>query len=137
MATNYITLKYSDSTGAKYFRVLTEGYDDGLLNRSENVVRQIGGGIDHSVGAIYLTWTMIIRVRWTELETGYGNLVDLENFFKKNNPNATPSNVIKFTDHHGTERNVHIIGPMQKMLLGSQIEGSQAWYLIRLQLMEV
>lgn len=139
MAQDYIWLKTSDggATKSKKFKVLTQDYDDGTLEKAEEVNKTIGGGIDHSVGAVYKTWAPIIRVRHTETEADYGNVADLEYFFSLNNPNGIPSNDITFIDHHQTTYIVHLVGKLTKNLLSCEIEGTEAWYLYKLNFMRV
>ena len=136
---DYIWLKTSDSgaTLSKKFRVLQQDYDDGTLEKAENINRTIGGGVDHSVGGVYMTWSMVIRVRHTETETDYGNKDDLEYLWGLNNPNGTPSNDITFIDHHQVQYTVHTVGKLTKNLLGCQVEGECAWYLYKIKLMRV
>jgi hypothetical protein len=137
MAENrYMSLNNSAGTSEYKFRVVAEGYDDGTLNRSESLNRAIGGGIDHSLGQVYRTWSPMILVRFTETDSGYGNLSNLEYFYALNNPAGTPSNKLTFTNHHGTSYYVHMVGTMEKQCLGSRIEGTQAWFVYRLTLME-
>ena len=138
-AVDYIWLKTSDAgaTLSKKFRVLQQDYDDGTLERSESLDKTVGGGIDHSIGAIYKTWSMIIKVRETESEADYGDKDDLEYLYGLNNPNGTPSDSITFIDHHQVEYTVHMVGKMTKNLLGCEIEGTDAWFLYRIQLMRV
>lgn len=142
-AQNHIHLISTDSVIDKMFRVIAEGYDDGTWNRAESVRRLVGGGVDQSLGATYRTWAPIIMVRHTEPVSGYGTLDDLETFYKYNNPNATKSPIIKFATNHHTDPgpsptiNVIMTGQMQKQCLGCQIEGTNAWYIYRLSLMEV
>ena len=137
MTVDYITFETSDSSLSKKFRVLQQDYDDGTLERSEQLSKTIGGGVDHAMGAIYKTWSMIIRVRHTEDVDGYGDLEDLEYFYSLNNPNGTPSNDITFTDHHLVEYTVHMVGKLTKNLMGTEIVGLQAWYLYKVSLMRV
>lgn len=136
---DHIWFKTSDNgaTLSKKFRVLQQDYDDGTLEKTESVNKTIGGGIDHSVGAIYKTWSMIVKVRHTETETDYGDKDDLEYFYSLNNPGGTPSNDITFIDHHQVTYTVHTVGKLTKNLLGCQVEGECAWYLYKLQLLRV
>jgi hypothetical protein len=133
-ARKYITLADSNNSKVKYFRVISEGYDDGTLNRAENLTRTIGGGFDHSIGSPYKIWSPTILVRESESVSGYGTASDLEYFYKLNNPNGVPTNTITFTDHHGAAKTVHVTGQMPKQCLGCMIEGAEAWFLYRLQL---
>lgn len=134
MAVDYIILTTSDSSLSKKFRVLAQGYDDGTLEKAESRQRTLGGGIDHSAGAVYKIWNPVIKVRHTEAESGYGSLSDLEYLYSLNRPNGTPSNVITFTDHHSVENLVRFAGTFRKAYLGTSIEGSEAWATVALQL---
>jgi len=112
-----------------------------MLSKSQEVNKTIGGGIDASVGAVYRTWNPTIMVRHTESESGYGTLADLETFYSYNDPGGTPSNIINFYDHHWTSGDptatIIMLGDFQKQVLGVSIEGSNAWYHVRLELHEV
>jgi hypothetical protein len=137
--TDYIWFKTSDAgvTLSKKFRFIAENYDDGTLEKAEKINKTIGGGLDHSVGGIYKTWSPIVKVRHEETETDFGNRDDLEYFWSLNDPNGTPSNDITFIDHHQTEYIVHMVGKMTKNLLGTQVDGYCAWYLYKINLMRV
>jgi hypothetical protein len=137
MANSYITLTDSAAVKSKRFRVLQEGYDDGTWNRSENIRRLIGGGLDHSYGATYRTWNALIKVRHTETDANYGALSDLEYFYKLNNPAGSPNTTLTFVDHHGTSLSVQIVGQMPKNALSCSIEGTTAWFIYKIQLIEV
>ncbi len=139
MQVNYIILRTDDTPATKEckFRVLAQDYDDGTPEKAETLDRTIGGGLDHSMGAIYTSWSPIIRVRHTESDTGYGTLADLYYFYALNNPNGTPSNNVEFVDHHQVEHIVHLTGTFQKSLLGVNVEGSEGWYLVRVKLVEI
>jgi len=138
MASAFIWLKTSDGTTiSKKFRVIAEGYDDGTPDKSVSMEKTIGGGLDISQGAVYRSWSPVIRVRHTETETDYGNLQDLEDLYALNDPGGTPSNIVTFTDHHDTTHYVMLVGEFRKQLLSAMIEGQYAWYLVRLRMMEV
>lgn len=139
MEVSYIEFKTSDAgvTKSAKFRVIAQGYDDGLPEKAENIERTIGGGIDYSSGAVYLSWNPMIRVRHTESETGYGTLADLLYFYELNNPNGTPSNKITFIDHHQTEYTVFMVGAFRKGLMGCKVEGGEAWYTVQVQLVRI
>lgn len=136
---DYIWFKTSDdgATRSKKFRVLQQDYDDGTLEKAEDLKKTIGGGVDHSVGEVYKTWSMIIKVRDEETELDYGDKEDLEYFWGLNNPMGVPSNDITFIDHHQVEYTVHTVGKLTKNLLGTQIQGECAWYLYKMQLIRV
>lgn len=139
MSVDYIWLKTSDGgvTKSKKFKVIAQDYDDGTPEKAEEVNKTVGGGIDHSVGAVYMTWAPIIRVRHTESAPDFGNMADLEYFYSLNNPNGTPSNNITLIDHHQTTYIVHTVGKLTKNLLSCEIEGSEAWYLYKINFLRV
>lgn len=139
MEYGYIELRTDDAgaTLTKKFKVVAEGYDDGSLDKSQNVEKTIGGGIDASAGEIYKSWSPIIKVRETETESGFGDLADLETFYSYNNPGGTPSDRITLIDHHGDSYVVLLLGTFQKMYLGVKIEGEHAWVLVRVYMQEV
>lgn len=134
---NHIWLNNSTTTLHKKFRVVAQGYDDGTPEKAESLERTIGGGLNLSVGAIYTTWSPIIRVRHTETETDYGTLDELMTFYSYINPNGTPTNKLTFTDHHGVDHSVYIVGSFKKAIMGFHIEGDQAWYTVALRFIEV
>ncbi len=134
---DYMELKTSDASVLKRFRVLAQGYDDGTLRKAESLDRTIGGGVDHSVGAVYVDWNPIIRVRHTEIDSNYGTLAELRAFYELNDPSGTPSNDVTFIDHHEVEHNVHLVGDFQKSIMGTKTEGTLAWVLVKVQLVEV
>lgn len=139
MAVDYIELQTSDggATLTKRFKVLTQGYDDGTLDKAENLQRTIGGGIDHSVGEVYRSWNMIIRVRHTETDANYGTLADLRTFYNLNDPGGTPSNDITLIDHHQQSYTVHFVGSLESSVLGSMIEGEYAIFIVKVRMIEV
>lgn len=130
VANKFIWLKSSDLSMQFKFRIMQQGYSDGELEKMESRSRTIGGGIDHSVGAVYQSWRMIVRVRHTEPEANYGTLADLEAFYRLNNPGGTPTNQITLTDNHGIDFQVHMIGNFGKQFMGSAIEGKEAWSMV-------
>jgi hypothetical protein len=134
---DHIWLKDSDLSVQKKFRVIAQGYDDGTLEKAENIKRTIGGGIDHSVGAVYRSWSPVIRVRQDEPLSDYGSLDDLVYFYSLNEPGGAPSNDITLVDHLGQSWTVHIIGDFRKSLMGVKVEGQDAWSLVRIRMIEV
>jgi hypothetical protein len=134
----YIILETNDggATISKYFRVVAQGYNDGMLSKSQSVKKTIGGGIDASTGEVYQSWNPVIRVWHTETEAGYGDLQDLKDLYSLNDPGGTPSNVINFYDNHGTQHNVLMLGDFKKQLVGTDIEGEQASFFVKLDLQE-
>jgi hypothetical protein len=134
---DYMELKTSDASVLKRFRVVAQGYDDGTPRKAESLDRTIGGGVDHSVGAIYLDWNPIIKVRHTEDVADYGSLADLLAFYALDDPSGTPSNDITFIDHHEVEHTVHLVGDFKKSYLGVKTEGNLAWLMVKVQLVGV
>jgi hypothetical protein len=129
----YIWLTTSDQSLSKRFMVLQQDYDGGTESKQEEIIKTISGGIEHSIGAVSTQWRMIVRVRNWDDDTN-GNLSDLEHFFSLNNPNGTPSNLLTFVDHYGYEHKVIMLGNMKKNLVATVIEGPDALYLYRLEL---
>lgn len=134
---NYIELETSDSSIKKRFRVLAQGYDDGTLNKAEKLDRTIGGGYDHSLGAIYEEWNPVIRVRHTEEDSNYGTLQELRDFYEYNDPGGSITPDITLYDHLNQSHTVHMVGSFRKQLLGTKVEGTSAWYIVSLKLVAV
>lgn len=139
VAVDHIWLKTSDAgaTLAKIFRVVATAYNDGQLDKAESMARTIGGGIDHSMGAVYRSWNPTIKVREEEDIADYGNTQDLKDFYGLVDPGGTPSNIITFIDHHQEEITVKMQGAYRSQTLGTAIEGFEAWTLVQLRLVEV
>jgi hypothetical protein len=135
VANDYIILRSSDSSIDKKFKVLSD-YDDGTPEKAGTAKRTLGGGVSYSVGGIYYSWNPTIRVRHTEPDPDYGDLQDLIDLYELNNPNGTPSNVITFIDHHNVSHSILMIGSLQKAVLGSAIEGSEAHLIVRVTMQE-
>lgn len=139
VAVDHIWLKTSDAgvTKSKIFRVVATAYNDGQEDKAESMARTIGGGIDHSMGAVYRSWNPTIKVREDEGIADYGDIADLKYFYRLVDPGATPNNVITFIDHHQEEITVKMQGAYRSQTLGTAIEGSEAWTLVQLRLVEV
>jgi len=129
----YIQLWDSTSGSGGYFRVIQTGRKR-TLEKSQTKSTTIGGGLDITMGGVYETHDYIIRVGYDDPDAGYGNYAILEYLYRLNNPNGSPSNVIKFTDHYGTLHDAYITGDFQDDLLGCDIEGQNAWWTVRLRL---
>ena len=134
---SYIGLVNSDGSLSKSFYVLHEGYDDGTYNRTENISWTLAGATDVSLGEVYRTWSMVIKVRQIETEYGFGDVDDLEAFFQYTSPNGTPNTTITFIDHHQHTASVHLISNSTKQLMGIMVEGSNAWYMYKITFMEI
>lgn len=114
----------------KKFAVLYEGYKPRLTKRA-NLEETINGGMDAQFGAIYDVRDYVIRVRYTENETEWGDLEDLRAFFVLNNPNGNPSNVITLCDHFDDEYQVWMVGDFQENILSVEVDNEEAWYNVR------
>jgi hypothetical protein len=136
-AGDVISLINSDGTLSMWFRVIAEGYGDGMLTRTETIRRSIEGSLDHTIGDLYTIYEVVIKARHIELESGYGDIADVETFFSYVDPNGVPSNVLTFIDHHGRTHTVQIVDSMQKSMIGVNVEGSTAWFLYKLVLQEI
>jgi len=132
----YIVLTDSAATKTKRFRVMWEGFKP-TLDKAQSVNRAVNGGLDVSMGGIYEGYEMVIRVRHTEADSNYGTLADLEYFYRLNDPTPTsgsPSNLITMTDHFGTTKYVYMLGQFPRLLMGCEIEGTEAWYMVPVQI---
>lgn len=131
--TPYIIL--TNSTGGPasktFYRVMLEGY--GVTDRKSQSMRVTAGGDwDITEGAVKEIHQYIIRIRETEPTTGYGALADLRTLYALNNPGASPSNILQFTDHYGgSARNAMLVGELTRNILGIEIEGNQAWFYVK------
>jgi hypothetical protein len=126
---SYFILRTSDEGIEKRFRVVLSGYAN-VLEKAQNIGRTIDGQLDISVGSVQQKYMFMVRVRETETEESHGTTADLEMFYRLNNPNGTPSNLITFTNHLGQESIVVMIGDFNSQLQGVMIEGDTAWSIV-------
>ena len=130
----YIVLTNSNSSLTRRFKVISSGYNV-IKEKGQNVRKTLNGQLDISQGAIFERHEYIIRTK--EEEPGgsqYGTLGELETFFGYNDPNATPSNVITFTDHYGNSHSVVMGGDLSKQPLGAMIAGLDSGFLTKVTL---
>ena len=131
MATNaYITLTNSDASLSKRFKVIESGYSV-TIEKSQNVRKTISGSLDISTGGIYEIHSYTIKVYDEVSDVNYGTRHDLETFFRYNNPNGTPSNLITMIDHFGDSHTVVMDGNFTHEALGAVIEGTNAVFLVQ------
>ena len=128
-AFSYFTLISSDSSMNSKFRVILSGRRR-MLQKKGSIETTIDGNLDAAIGSIQERHQYVVRVRETETEIGYGSMVDLEAFFRLNNPNGVPSTVITLIDHFGASHNVLMWGDFDDQLMGIDIEGVTAWSLV-------
>lgn len=128
---NYIELKSSTNSINKKFYVVIGGFEPSL-RKLGTIEDTLDGGIDYSVGALREAHNLIIRVKHTSDESGFGALADLRSLFELNNPAGSPSNVITYVDHFGNSHNVYLVGSFDQSLLTTLIDGAQAVYLVKL-----
>jgi hypothetical protein len=136
MSNNYVILTNSNSSLAKRFRVLADGYRPQL---EKTGVRRttVTGKLDNQVGPILRSWQLVIRVYDTDpAGSDYGTLANLKTFFGYNDPSGTPSNVITFTDFDESEYEVYLLGKLSEQNLTPIIEGSCAMFHVPVELME-
>jgi hypothetical protein len=147
MSNKYITLAPSNDTNgslARRFRVLQEGYQR-QKTKNQTIERAISGKPDITDGGVQTVRQLTIRVRHTEPDQAYGDLADLESFYGLNNPNGTPSNLLRFSRHDqdyiaanpATYTNVMMIGEYTDSPMAIFVEGEYAWYLVNITLMEL
>ena len=125
----YISLTNSNSTLSKNFRVLYQERKV-TISKKDSVDVNINGSLEVTTGATLEYHTYTIKVRETELVTGYGTLADLKTFFRYNNPNGTPSNRITLVDYYSVTKSIYLIGDFEEQILGVDISGSNAWFLV-------
>jgi len=132
----YIYLSASNGSNAKRYRVLFDNYSI-VHSKSQTVRRAATGAYDIAEGEVKDTHNYLIRVWETELDSNYGDYADLLALYFLNDPGGTPSNVLKFRDHMtepGNEQNVMMIGDFVKQPLTIMIAGSDASFIVKLQL---
>jgi hypothetical protein len=122
----------TSSLGGK-FGVVRDGYNE-IIRKRSTVEETMDGGLDVQVGGIHKVYNLIIRVRHTEPDAGYGTRQDLQDLYELNNPQAAASNLLWYTNHHGTVEQVYMVGDFQGSLLGCEIEGNTAWWDVQVQL---
>lgn len=136
MATNtYITLANSNASVSKKFRVVM-GSLLPKINKVQTRRRTLTGRMDSQHGQPWRSWAMTLRVKAASDISGYGLLSDLETLFSYNNPAATPSTTISFTNHTGTTYSVELLGDISEENLTPYLDGSDAAYLIPIQMEE-
>ncbi len=143
-ATKYIILTSDDavgedppSLGGRYIVIQADPGLRHTMRKSQSMNETVEGGLDVGMGGVYEIFTLMLRTRHTEDEENYGDLADLRAMYALNDPFGTPSNVLKYTDHHGDTHNVWMIGNLDDMPLTFQVEGLHAWYTMPITLQKV
>lgn len=135
MPNSYITLATSSGSINKRFWVSRSQYNE-RLDKVVNIERTIGGKLDVTFGSVIDVREYDIRVRFTETDPLYGDVVDLKALFELNEPSGTPSSILKFKDHYypenNTEHDVVITGSFNKSIFGFALDGEGAWFTIRI-----
>jgi hypothetical protein len=135
----YIILTNSNASLSKKFVVAQGGYRV-LLQKAQTENLTIGG-VDVAMGTIHEIHEYQIKVRegrytfWSsgssqDIPDDYGVLSDLETFYRYNNPNGTPSNVITMTDHYGNVHQVLFVGEFPKTPVTTILDTAQAVYFL-------
>jgi hypothetical protein len=99
------------------------------------------GGLDVAMGTVYEIHEYQIKVRagryvftssgsYQEVPDDYGILDDLEVFYRYNNPNGTPSNIITMIDHYGNTKSILFVGEFPKTPVSTILDTSQAVYFL-------
>lgn len=134
MANSYITLANSNSTLSKKFPVIFGGLNNSYA-KNESIRDTVDGGIEHCVGSIRHIQRLTVKT-WYTPPTGYGSVADLRTLYMLKNPNATPSNIIKYTDHFNNPAwNVLLHGTFDENLLTIEIDNGLAIYIVNLNLL--
>lgn len=136
MATNpYISLYGSTGLPTNhYFRVILPEWGE-TYQKSQQIRKTASGDWDITEGSVKRILDYIIRVRHTEPVSGYGTVDDLKNLYLLNDPGATPHNRLSFVDHYGgSPITVMMVGDFRKQIMGIEIEGNEAWFLVKIAL---
>lgn len=133
--TSYSFIRLWDDTsgsGGKV-RVIQSGRNR-TLEKTQGRDTTIGGGLDITMGGVYEIHNYTIRVCHDDPIAGYISYEVLEYLYRLNNPNGSPSNLIKFTDHYGVLHDAHLTGNFDDSLLGCSVEGETAWWIVKLKI---
>lgn len=141
MAINpYIVLATSTGSPSYKFKVVEGGYNV-VLDKAQTENETIGG-IDVAMGTVHEIHEYIVKVRqsrwiissgsYRQEEDDVGILSNLEDFYRLNNPKATPTNVITLTDHYGVVKSVYFVGQFPKKPVSSIIEGGNAIFFMQI-----
>lgn len=133
----YIQITASSGSPSWKFRVTDGGYAQ-ILDKAQSENETIGG-LDVAMGAIHETYELILKVRqgrWAVTSSGsyreepddYGVLSDLEELYRLNNPNSTPSNVLTLIDNFGETKSIYFLGQFKKVPVSTIIEGGMALF---------
>jgi hypothetical protein len=134
MSNAFVYLKDDATSGSGMrFRAVQQGFSR-LLNKDQTLQKTVGGGVDLAGGGIYEFYDMVVRVRETEEDAAYASSAELERLFRLNNPRGSPSNKLWLYSHKGQWHRIYLLGDYKESLLSVMIEGTEAWFLIQLQM---
>jgi len=120
-----------DANGIQYrLRILAEGYFDDILSKASSISMTVGGGTDISASHIYKRFEPVVKVRHTEPESEYATLSDLQTLYSAHT-------TYTWYDHFGNNYTVRLLGNFNQSMLTTVVEGSNAWYIVKLTLLEV
>jgi hypothetical protein len=137
MANNYISM--NDSVGAttseKKFKAIEMAPS---LTRFDSIDYTLGGKVDKQAGPTAQAWryTLFVPIGTTGSTTEWGNSIDLQTFYMRDNANATPTDVVTFTDHFSSSHYVYFAGDIDIQPLCTVLDGSAAYYLIPIAFVE-
>jgi len=134
---DYIVLENSDRSISGRYRVMAEEYGDGVMQSGAQINKTIGGGVDVHTGKMFEVWSPVIKVRHTEEESGYGTVDDLKTLYEYVSLDTPPTRVITFYDHNQVRREVIFLEDFSKVVRLLQVEGTTAWYYVRLIMLKV
>lgn len=140
MTTNaYIKLGWGSggSSVEKKFRVMFGSYKPTIV-RPQSLVRALTGVANLQVARMYWRWELTVRV--ANITTGtdpggsdYGVLADLLTAIELVNPNANPSNLVRFTDNLGTAyTDCYLIGDVGLTQLTPLLDGANGFFMVPL-----
>jgi hypothetical protein len=132
MANNrYITLTSSDDQFSFRFKAINMSMP---RQRTDSIDYTLSGKIDKQAGPVLKFFNYVLRVPQDDQGNEYGCMANLTELFDLVNPNGTPTDVITLTDHYENEFNCYFLGEMVPEPLTTQLEGSNAWYLVPIKL---
>ena len=129
---DYCVLCTATSSINEKFHVVRDGYNE-IIRKRSNVEETMDGGLDVQMGGVHKLYNLLIRVRHTEPDVGFGTFDDLRNLYELNDPTGG-ANLLWYTNHHGTVEQVYMVGDFQGSLLACAIEGNTAWWDVQVQL---
>ncbi len=134
---NYIQLKASNQTSYMKFMAIEMKLPH---QRMDSIEYTVGGGVDKAAGPILRKWQYTLRVPVDTTVyrgvTNFGRFTELQTLYDYNDAHGVPTDVVDFADHWGNTSSVYFSGDLDPSSLTTIIEGSNAWFLVPITLVE-